>query len=427
MICSVTSRVLLVVLALGLLVAGSAQALTGNYSTGNIDRQIGASLDTSVTVPQRGPVSFLRASFRITAPDTSALSVSLVSPKGTEVPLVVGRGAGADFGSDEKSCGGLLTVVESDMRDNPIAGGQAPFIDGPYHADGNLASLFGQDARGKWTLRIVNTGGPAELRCFSLDVSRAVPQTLTGTDAGVAAKLSFTERNYQFGTIRLSVARHGRTVLDTPLQKLPGCRDCAQSRPVGVAVRDLDGGEPEVLVDLFTGGAHCCSVTLILRWDAAAKRYRSDLEYWGNYGRRIADLDHDGLPELVAYDERFVYAYTAYVFSSAPPQIWDYRAGNLVDVTRSFPAEIRKSAAYALKQFAKLKGPSKDFDPRSFVAVYVADEFLLGNDDVAKKALQDAVASGVVYGGKSYLGLPAGNAFANLLMSDLKKWGYLRG
>ena len=89
-------------------------------------------------------------------------------------------------------------------------------------------------------------------------------------------------------------------------------------------MRDLDGGEPEVLVDLYTGGAHCCSFTLILRWDAAAQRYRSTLGYWGNYGTRLVDLDHDGLPEFSAFDERFVYEYTAYVFSSAP--IRDLRA-----------------------------------------------------------------------------------------------------
>ena len=92
-------------------------------------------------------------------------------------------------------------------------------------------------------------------------------------------------------------------------------------------MRDLDGGEPEVLVDMFTRGAHCCSVTLILRWDAAANRYRSRLGDFGNYGRRLVDLDHDGLPEFSAFDERFIYAYTAYVFSAAPPQILDYRQG----------------------------------------------------------------------------------------------------
>ena len=103
------------------------------------------------------------------------------------------------------------------------------------------------------------------------------------------------------------------------MTSLAGCRDCYQNRVSGVTVRDLDGGEPEILVDMFTGGAHCCQVNLILRWDAAANRYRSSLADFGNYGRRIVDLDHDGLPEFNAFDERFIYEYTAYVFSYAPP------------------------------------------------------------------------------------------------------------
>ena len=104
---------------------------------------------------------------------------------------------------------------------------------------------------------------------------------------------------------------------------------------------------------MFTGGAHCCQVKLILRWDAAANRYRSRLGYWGNYGTRLADLDHDGLPEFSAFDERFVYEYTAYVFSSAPTADLDYRQGKLGRRHAEFPAEIQTNAAYALKQFVK--------------------------------------------------------------------------
>ncbi len=415
-------RVALLAAAMLLLLAGAAQAITKNYSTGNIDVPIGASLDRAVTVPDKGPVSFVRVSFRITAPDTSALAISLVSPKGTEVPLVTNRGAGPDFGSSDRNCGGLLTVIESDATTNPVADGQAPFTDDPYRAEGNLASLYGEDAKGKWTLRIANGGKPARLQCLSLDISRAVPQVLRAQSGKVAATVSFTERNYSYEGLRLEITRAGRTALDLPLSKV-GCRDCLGAQPTRVVVRDLDGGEPEVLVDLYTGGAHCCIETLVLRWDGHA--YRHTLEYFGNYGYKLADLDHDGLPELSAYDERFVYTFTAYVFSSAPPSILDYRRGKLVDVTRRFPAEIEKNAAYNLKQFGKLKRAPTGFDPRAFVAVYVADQYLLGRADVAKKTLDDALRKGILYHGKTYLGSPAGTAFVAALMKDLRQWGYL--
>ena len=144
---------------------------------------IGARFDRSLTVPDRGPVSFVRVSFRITTPDTSALAISLVSPKGTEVPLVTDRGARRRLRQRRAGCGGDLTVLDSDETTNPIAAGSSPFTDNPYRPEGNLSSLYGEDARGRWTLRVTNGGRPAHLHCFTLDISRAVPETLSARHA----------------------------------------------------------------------------------------------------------------------------------------------------------------------------------------------------------------------------------------------------
>ena len=72
-----------------------------------------------------------------------------------------------------------------------------------------------------------------------------------------------------------------------------------------------------------------------------------------------------------------------------------------------------------------LKKAATGFDPRAFVAVYVADQYLLGRPDLAKKALDDALAKGILYRGKTYLGTPAGAAFVAQLNRDLRKWGYI--
>ena len=417
-------RLLLIAAVFFAVTVGPAPAATKTYSTGNIDVPIGAGLDRSLTVPDRGPVSFVRVAFRITTPNTGALAISLVSPHGTEVPLVVNRGTGADFGSDARSCGGFLTVLDSDETGNPIAGGSAPFTDNPYRPEGDLGSLYGEDARGRWTLHIQNSGKPARLDCLTLDISRAVPQTLSARKGTVAATVTFTERDFRFEKLHVKVTRAGRTAVDVPIERA-GCPDCANDRPSSVKVLDLDGGEPEVLVDLYSGGAHCCLFTLILRWDAAAKRYRSTLGYWGNFGSRLADLDGDGLPEFSAFDERFVYEYTAYVFSSAPIRVSSYRAGKLVDVTRRFPALIEKSAATNLGYYLKGRG-TKDTDVRSYVAAYVADQYLLGKPAEGKRVLDLALKRGDLGRGRTFLGLPAGTAFVAALMRDLKRWGYIR-
>jgi subtilisin-like proprotein convertase family protein len=413
----------LAVLGLG---AAPAQSATKGYSTGNINARIGGHLDESLTVADAGPVSFVRVSFRITARDTSALALSLVSPKGTVVPLVTHRGAGADFGSDEKGCGGIATVFESDSTTNPVTAGTSPFTDNPYRAEGNLGSLYHEDAKGRWTLEVDNNGAPATLHCLTLDISRAVREMLSSHLGGVTASVSFVEKNSFYEQLRLKIVRGGRTALDSPVQRLR-CRDCDTFRPVSVKVRDLDGGEPEMLLELYTQGAHCCTVVLALRHDAAAGAYRPKLLLFGNYGYKLADLDHDGLPEFSAFDERLIYTFGAYVFSSAPPEISQYREGRLIDVTRRFPAVIRRNAARVGKEFLTKQRPPSDEDLRTFVAVYVADQYLLGRPAEAKRALDYALAHGLLYRGRNYLGAPAGANFVRVLMRDLRKWGYLHG
>jgi hypothetical protein len=417
----------LAVLALALLALGAApaQSATKEYSTGNVNIRIGAHLDESLRVPDAGPVSFVRVSLRITAPVTSALAISLVSPKGTLVPLVTHRGAGADFGSDAKGCGGIATVFESDSTTNPVTAGTSPFIDNPYRAEGNLRSLHHEDAKGRWTLQVDNSGAPATLHCLTLDISRAVRETLWSHLGGVTASVSFVEENSFYEQLRLKIVRSGQTALDSPVRRL-ACRDCDTFRPVSVRVRDLDGGEPEVLLELYTQGAHCCTVVLALRHDVAADAYRPKLLFFGNYGYKLADRDHDGLPEFSAFDERFIYAFGAYVFSSAPPEILQYREGRLIDVTRRFRAVIRRNAAQVGKEFLTKQRAPSDEDLRTFVAVYVADQYLLGRPAEAKRALVHALAHGLLHKGRTYLGTPAGTNFVAVLMRDLRNWGYVR-
>ena len=100
--------------------------------------------------------------------------------------------------------------------------------------------------------------------------------------------------------------RAGRTVLDAPLQRL-GCprlrhdppgrrrRPRPRRRRAGGAARPVHRRSALLL--------RPCS---LLRYDPAA-RVPPDLRDFGNYGYELADLDHDGLPEFSAFDERFVY------------------------------------------------------------------------------------------------------------------------
>jgi hypothetical protein len=94
--------------------------------------------------------------------------------------------------------------------------------------------------------------------------------------------------------------------------------------------------------------------------------------------------------------------------------------GKLVDVTRRFPALVRKDAVSLWHEYEQAE---KEIDVRAFVAAYVADQYLLGRPDEAKRALDLALRRGDLSKGPRGLGWPAGRAFVAELLRDLRKWG----
>lgn len=135
--------------------------------------------------------------------------------------------------------------------------------------------------------------------------------------------------------------RAGKTVLDTRLRGLqrPGVRVRR------VVVRDLEADrEPEVVLDVYTGGAYCCTESLVYRSLPSARTYRRSVHDWGNVGYRIVDLDRNGRPERRSADDRFAYAFTPFVASMFPLRVVRFDHGRTADVTRRFPALVAADA-----------------------------------------------------------------------------------
>ncbi len=147
-----------------------------------------------------------------------------------------------------------------------------------------------------------------------------------------------------------------------------------------LTVVDLEGtGEPEVLLDLFSGGAHCCTSTRIYHLLGRSLRYGVLAHDWGNPGYRLEDLDGDGRLEFLTGDDGFSYAFTSYAASRRPPRIWKFDGRRLVDVTRKFPKVVEDDAVSCWSAFEELspKDPAGDA-VRGVAAAYVADYCLLG-------------------------------------------------
>ena len=139
-------------------------------------------------------------------------------------------------------------------------------------------------------------------------------------------------------------------------------------------VFDLDGdGEPEVLLDTFSGGAHCCLSLRLYRWTGAGYA-RTSID-WGDVSYALRDLDGDEVPELVGSDPIFSAAFTAYAASSFPPLVLRWNAGRTENVTRRFPGLVRTDLA---RQRALLrKAIKRRWDVKGVLAALVADEYLL--------------------------------------------------
>jgi subtilisin-like proprotein convertase family protein len=404
---------------------GAAAGATRTYSTGPLAFAIPdvGSVDVPLAVPDRGPVSYLEVGLRIDHPRDSDLTLSLVSPAGTPVVLVARRGGnGRNFGTGP-GCRDLAYFADGNLT--PAARARPPFVD-DVRPEGRLATFDQEEASGKWKLRIADdrAGAAGTLRCFQLRVGRDVVQTQRAGARRTEAALSYRESNDVYRGLRLRISRRGRTLFDAPPRRVHPCA-CPNDGPVGggaVRVRDLDrDGEPEVLVDFYSGGAHCCFYTDVYRYVARSRTYRPTVGYWGDLSPKLVDLGLDGRPEFRTGDDRFAYAFTAFAASAFPVRILRFDHGRFVDVTRRFPRFVRGDAAelYALYR-SQLR--SSAYDVRGILAAWLADRYSLGRGRAGWRVLDRAERRGEL--GRRPDPWPVGKAYLRKLRAFLGRTGY---
>jgi hypothetical protein len=175
-----------------------------------------------------------------------------------------------------------------------------------------------------------------------------------------------------------------------------------------------------VLLDLYSGGAHCCFSSRIYRYDSAAARYRVSLHSWGDPSYRLHDVDSDGRPEFVTADDRFAYRFASFAFSGMPIQIWSYRTGKFTNVTRHFPKLIAKDATLHWRSYLHNRGYS---ETQGFLAAWAADEYSLGHGHKVERTLTRLIPRG------DLAGYPPRDphSFIRVLKRFLRSTGYMRG
>ena len=249
------------------------------------------------------------------------------------------------------------------------------------------------------TLRIALLAVALALLAVAAAPAQAV--TETATSGAVTATFTYSKKAIKdapFGgryrNLRLKVARAGVLAYDRKV-RVPDCAEpyCipAGYKESSVRATDLNGdGEPEVLLDVYTGGAHCCIWSLVLAWNGSA--YRSRTQDWLDVGYKLTDTDKDGKQEFVSADARFAYEFASFAGSGFPVSILNFDpAQGFVDVTGTFPDAIRHDRDQWWKSYLKQR---KHGETLGVLAAWAADEARLGTFPGRAQEDQDAPEAG---------------------------------
>jgi hypothetical protein len=150
-----------------------------------------------------------------------------------------------------------------------------------------------------------------------------------------------------------------------------------------VSVGRWDAHRQYVMLQSFSGGLHCCNqISLVL---PIGRRLRVvDLGSWdGDYEEEaVRDLNHDGRLDFVFADNRFLYAFTPYAGSFAPPRVLNVVNGRVTDISAN-PAFRAVNEAAARDAREPCVHHDSQGDQNGACAAYVAAAARIGRFDAA--------------------------------------------
>jgi hypothetical protein len=265
----------------------------------------------------------------------------------------------------------------------------------------------------------------------------AATRTETSTAGQVTATLTYDYKRSDFGTydfsnLHVTIDRAGVRLVDQSVGDVcDACEgwpaDMGSKETQSVTARDLDADEePEVLVDLFSGGANCCWYTISYRFDEVQDKYIVKVLRPGlSLPYTLQDIDKSGIPEFKSVDYRFAYKYGSNADTPRPLRIFNWKSGQLIDVTLAFPRLAAIDAADMYKGYLHFR-KVKDANVRGLLAAYLADSYNAGNGRTAWRRVVAAYRRGDVDKKIAGDAGPHGRAYLTSLRRFLKKLGYLR-
>jgi hypothetical protein len=256
----------------------------------------------------------------------------------------------------------------------------------------------------------------------------ALATTQTAQSGNVTATFTFSGSYPNFNGLRLTIAQGSSVLYDEPVvSKLCGVY-CAPASPSGntssVHALDLEhNGQPDVLLDLYSGGAHCCWIEQIFSFDPGTMTYAMTQHDFGDPGEQIVDLRNNGQYEFLTADDWFAYEFTDFAASGLPIQILTFSDRHFSNVTRQYPKLITRDAARWMKAFNSMAKQHYS-DSVGVVAAWAADEELLGHAKLVNTFLARQLKAGHLNSPLSPQE-PGGAKFVAKLRKFLRTHGYL--
>jgi hypothetical protein len=262
-----------------------------------------------------------------------------------------------------------------------------------------------------------------------LGAPAALATTQTAQSGNVNATFTFSGSYPDFSGLQLTIAQGSTLLYDEPVvSKLCGAY-CAPGSASGktssVHVLDLEhDGQPDVLLDLYSGGAHCCWIEQIFSFDPGTMTYVMTQHDFGDPGEEVVDLRDNGHLEFLTADDWFAYEFTDFAASGLPIEILTFSDRHFSNVTRQFPKLVARDAAGWMKAFNSMAKQHYS-DSVGVVAAWAADEELLGHAKLVNSFLATQLKAGHLNSALSPEE-PGGAKFVAKLRKFLRTHGYTR-
>jgi hypothetical protein len=260
--------------------------------------------------------------------------------------------------------------------------------------------------------------------------------TETATNGVVTAELSYVKRErgrqgfrfIDYRDFRVKISRAGVVVYDQPVGE-PCEQFCTPTESAltkkHVGLRDVNAdGEPEAIVDLFTGGASCCVLVLAYGYDAPANTYRrATLDTGGGFV--VRDLDRDGVLELVGDDFRFRGLFTCGACGPRPIRVWHWGLRRFEVVTTDFPGKIREHARRMRRFYLRVRKRDEAAFVKGALTPLAADLCLLDRCGRGFRIVRRAIRRGELDRRSLFDVSPLGTNYLRALKRFLRRTGYL--